>query len=88
VVRRNRLARVRGCVVVKYQVAQRYTASRDGLIVGPYAAGDVVDLDDEAAAWVNRDAPGTLAPIAVEVPAADNPPRAAATRTSGPRAKA
>ena len=76
----------------RYVVQHRYSSVDSGVVIGPFAAGDEVELDVERAEWVNRDSPGALVPVraapAVEVPAADDPPRATATRTSGPKAKA
>lgn len=43
---------------MKYQVQWRYQS--DGL--GPWDAGDVVELDEETAQFVLRDSPGALAP--------------------------
>lgn len=44
-----------------YRVVRAYAAERDGEMVGPWAAGDTVDLDEATAAWVERDSPGCLA---------------------------
>lgn len=49
-----------------YRVEHRYHAVDNGAHVGPWVGGELVDLDEERAAWVNRDSPGTLAPVAVE----------------------
>lgn len=42
-----------------YLATQRYSSS---LLPGGLAAGETVDLDDDLAAAINRDAPGTLVP--------------------------
>ncbi|NMO52023.1 hypothetical protein HH310_12550 [Actinoplanes sp. TBRC 11911] len=46
--------------MARYQVAHKYRSTRDGQQFGPYLVGDVVELSDEDAAWVNRDSPGCL----------------------------
>lgn len=46
-----------------YVVAHPYTARRDGVTFGPWAAGDQVELADGDAAWVERDSPGALTPV-------------------------
>lgn len=43
-----------------YTFGWNYQARRDGQILGPYREGDVVELDDELAGWINRDSPGIL----------------------------
>lgn len=47
--------------MTRYVVQQSYRAERDGDLVGPWAKGDEIDLDDDVAAFVNVDSPGTLA---------------------------
>lgn len=55
--------------MAQYKVLQRYAASSDGKRYGPWVEGDTIDLDDDEAAWVNRDAPNTLAkPAAKKAP--------------------
>jgi hypothetical protein len=44
----------------RYVAGHAYTARRDGHTFGPWAAGDVVELDQADADWVNRDSPGAL----------------------------
>lgn len=62
-VRRGALVRHgRGAVVTAYTVNRKYTARRDGALLGPWDAGQEVDLADELAEWVNRDSPGVLTP--------------------------
>lgn len=56
--------------MARYTVGHGYTASRDGKQLGPWAAGDEVELDDAEAAWVERDSPGALAAIVVKAPRA------------------
>lgn len=56
----------------RHHVHQRYQSYRDGVQYGPWPAGQVVDLDDEQAAWVNRDSPGTLSPEHAEPAKADH----------------
>jgi hypothetical protein len=46
--------------VTAYEAQWPYAASRDGRRFGPWAAGEVVDLDPADAEWVNRDSPGAL----------------------------
>lgn len=51
----------------RYTVLSAYGSEQvdaRGVTVHKYADGDVVELDDDVAAWVNRDAPGTLEPVA------------------------
>lgn len=50
----------------RWTVQHAYTARRDGTTFGPWAAGDVVDLDLADAGWVNRDSPGCLKVIVGE----------------------
>lgn len=44
-----------------YELNHTYAASRDGRRFGPWAAGEVVDLDPADAEWIERDSPGALA---------------------------
>lgn len=44
-----------------YRATRRYTASVNGRHV-TLAEGDTIELDDAAAAFIERDSPGTLAP--------------------------
>jgi hypothetical protein len=46
-----------------FTVAHAYAARRDGRQLGPWQAGDVVDLEGDDADWVNRDSPGCLTPV-------------------------
>lgn len=46
--------------MTQYKVARVYAAYRDGIHYGPYTPGEVVELDDELAAWMNRDSPELL----------------------------
>lgn len=50
--------------MARYTVGHSYAASRDGKQLGPWVAGDEVELDDAEAAWVERDSPGALVAIA------------------------
>lgn len=47
----------------RYKVTQSYSAFRDGTRLGPWSEGDEVTLDDDDAAFVEADAPGTLKAI-------------------------
>lgn len=59
----------------RYTVAHAYRAVDNGLVLGPWVEGDVVVLDPDRAAWVNRDSPGTLLqPEPEEEPARPHPP--------------
>ncbi|MFC9088998.1 hypothetical protein [Nocardiopsis dassonvillei] len=49
--------------MTRWTVTRSYAAVRDGTRLGPWTAGDSVELDDELAAWIGRDSPGALAPI-------------------------
>lgn len=51
---------------MEYRVTQNYKSAE----VGPFTAGQVLEIDDDMAAWVNHDAPGTL----VEHRSLDTPP--------------
>lgn len=57
-------------------IVQQFYASRgpDGAGLGPWGPGDSVELGDAQAAWVNSDAPGTLA-AAADVRAVETPPK-------------
>lgn len=44
---------------MKYRVNWAYCSER----YGPWAAGDLVDLDEESAAYIMRDSPGVLNPL-------------------------
>lgn len=59
-----------------FEVRHRYAAFRDGRQIGPWVAGDRVDIDDADAEWVNRDSPGclVLADAVLEEPVADVDP--------------
>ncbi len=48
--------------MARYQVNHSYSAYRDGTSLGPWVEGDVVELDDGDAEWVERDSPGALTP--------------------------
>lgn len=45
---------------MKYTVKHAYSSQRDGKRFGPWAKGDVVELDEHDAEWVLRDSPGSL----------------------------
>jgi hypothetical protein len=49
-------------------VARDYRAVDNGVVFGPWVEGDVVEVDDDRAAWMNRDSPGTLVPADEEAP--------------------
>lgn len=55
-----------------YQVRHRYASSRDGRRFGPWAEGDVVELEAPDAEWVERDSPGALGRVD-EQPVDDRP---------------
>lgn len=49
----------------RYTVNQNYRAERSDAtltVFGPWAAGDVVEVDEADAEWVNADSDGTLVP--------------------------
>ncbi|WP_328465528.1 hypothetical protein OHA21_43825 [Actinoplanes sp. NBC_00393] len=48
--------------MAKFTVNHAYKASRDGQQLGPWKPGDVVDLEQADADWVNRDSPGCMSP--------------------------
>jgi hypothetical protein len=45
--------------MAKYIVQWNYSAGQ----VGPYFKGDVVEVEDELADWIQRDSPGVLKPV-------------------------
>lgn len=47
----------------RYTVQHRYFAVDNGRSVGPFEPGSTVELEEDRAAWVNRDSPGTLEPV-------------------------
>lgn len=67
----------------RFRVTQDYAAAG----VGPLEAGTEVELDDELARWVNRDSPGTLAPLEAgpPAPAPEPPPPTAPPADRAPR---
>lgn len=57
----------------QYVIKHAYRSARDGVALGPWAAGDTVELSEADAEWLERDSPGVVAvpyvaPV-VEVPA-------------------
>ncbi|UVS81840.1 SAP domain-containing protein [Actinokineospora sp. UTMC 2448] len=63
---------------MRYTIQHPYKAYRDGRLFGPWDQGDVVDLDDADAAWIERDSPGVFAEdvdeTADQQPAPSGPP--------------
>ena len=55
--------------MARYQVQHPYRAFRDGTHYGPWTPGEVVELDQDVAEWVNRDSPGALTEHQEEAPA-------------------
>lgn len=53
--------------MARYRVMHFYASST----YGPWSEGDFVDLEEDAAAWVNHDSPGTLQEVDPEVQAAE-----------------
>lgn len=43
-----------------FELNHAYSARRDGRQFGPWQAGEVVDLEQADAEWVERDSPGAL----------------------------
>lgn len=74
----------------RWVVNHPYWSWRDGQQWGPWVEGDVVDLADVDAEWVNRDSPGALvaegapepesAPARQQRPAANRQHRGGRTR--------
>lgn len=64
----------------KYKATRDYRAEKvdRDLTVFAFAAGDTVDLDEDDAAWVNGDCPGTLEPAKPPAKAAKKAPPAKA----------
>lgn len=44
----------------RYRVTQDYSSNANGKHFGPFACDDEVELDQDVAEFVHRDAPGTL----------------------------
>jgi len=55
-----------------YEVTQNYRAVYKHVPLG-FTAGDVVEVDESTAEWVNNDAPGTLVPVGEHAPAEEIP---------------
>ena len=75
----------------RFTVNHNYAAERAGSTLdqfGPWVKGDEVELDEEAADWVNADSSGTLSPAtakAAKAPAKkSNPSAPKADRDGGP----
>lgn len=47
----------------KYEVGHAYRSYRDGVQYGPWVAGDVVELAEADAQWVERDSSGCLSEV-------------------------
>lgn len=56
--------------MARYKVKHNYRSERDGSLVGPWAKGDEIELDDDVAAYVNVDSPGALVKVQERKPAA------------------
>lgn len=57
----------------QYVINHSYRASRDGQPIGPWSAGDTVELSEADAEWLERDSPGVLcAPAPAEVAQVDD----------------
>jgi len=61
--------------MARYRVMHFYASST----YGPWSEGDFVDMEEDAAAWVNHDSPGTLQKVDPEVQAAEKAAAKAAT---------
>lgn len=48
--------------MARFEVQHPYRAERDGDVIGPWEAGDAVELEPDVAEWVNHDSPGALQP--------------------------
>lgn len=59
--------------MARYTVARRYSSYRDGRQFGPWVGGEVVELDDADAQWLDRDSPGLLTPERAPVERAAKP---------------
>ena len=46
-----------------YKLNHGYTSRRDGQTFGPWEKGEVVELDQADAEWIERDSPGALSPV-------------------------
>lgn len=49
--------------MAEYVVGHAYAAFTDGRQLGPWVAGDVVDVSDQDATFVVADSPGALRPV-------------------------
>ena len=65
-----------------YRVAHRYRSPYYGL-----EPGQVVELDDETAAFLNRDSPGLLQPVAATRDVQDAPATRQVTSPTGRRSR-
>lgn len=45
---------------MRYTINHAYRSFRDGQNFGPWEPGEQVELDDDVAAWLERDSPGLL----------------------------
>lgn len=74
----------------RYTVNQNYCAERSDsslTVFGPWAAGDVVEVDEVDAEWVNADSAGTLSPAVSKAKATakrSDPAAPKADRGGGP----
>lgn len=70
-----------------YKLNHAYEAYRDGTRFGPWAKGDLVNLDADDAAWVERDSAGALSKVddkkPTEGPAGPVPAAGARPRVGG-----
>lgn len=67
--------------MTEFEVLHAYRASRDGRQFGPWKPGDVVELAEDDAAWVNRDSPGCLKAMRAKPAGRDRQHRAGANRS-------
>lgn len=63
--------------MASYAVNHSYTSRRDGQKFGPWSMGELVDLADADAEWVNRDSPGCLTEVGSTIVAERGPERQA-----------
>lgn len=73
--------------MARYRVSHVYAAYRDGQHYGPWTPGEVVELDQDVAEWVNRDSPGVLSPVVEEPAQREMPPTPDRQQKRSPRTR-
>lgn len=50
----------------RYTIQRSYASAHNTKVYGPWEAGEVIELEQHIAEWVDRDSPGVLAPVVDE----------------------